>query len=29
MRMDFKENNIELLLPRYCEGIATEEELEK
>ncbi|EOS12331.1 FecR family protein [Phocaeicola sartorii] len=24
--MDFKENNIELLLPRYCEGIATEEE---
>lgn len=24
--MDFKENNIELLLPHYCEGIATEEE---
>ncbi|MDE6347903.1 MAG: FecR domain-containing protein [Bacteroides sp.] len=24
--MDLKENNIEALLPRYCEGIATEEE---
>lgn len=24
--MDIKENNIEALLPRYCEGIATEEE---
>lgn len=27
--MDYKEHDIELLLPRYCEGIATEKEQQK